>query len=194
MSVYLKPFDPSREFKALRFFRYDGRLISRHDRFDITAVEPRKARQLYETRFIGYADEQHVRQYPPRPPAPSQTQAPNDGGGAGDRQGLHLLLAGFVGAVGGVAGAIAAKKIDEGASGADDSSPNEPELAPELQGTAAQPDEAAPIDEAQVKRLSKLTLDQLRERAAGLELPEGASRRVIAEALVRAGRTENEPA
>lgn len=86
MAVNLKPFDPAREFKALRFFRYDGKIIERGDPFDIASVPDRKARTLYETRFIGYADEDQVRQYPPKPPAQPADQAPRTGKAGGDDQ------------------------------------------------------------------------------------------------------------
>jgi hypothetical protein len=92
MAVYLKPFDASRDFKALRFFRYEGQIISRGDPFSLVGVPERKARTLYETRHIGYADEDQVRQIPPKPPVPpAQAPAGEDGGdqlSAEDREAL----------------------------------------------------------------------------------------------------------
>lgn len=94
MPIYLKPFDPARDFKALKFFRYEGQIISRNDPFPLDGIPERKAKQLYETRFIGYADEDQIRQYPPKPPAgPAPPEAPIVAEPTEDREALIKRLA-----------------------------------------------------------------------------------------------------
>jgi hypothetical protein len=85
-SLYLTPFDPQRQFKALKFFRYEGRIISRNDPFPLEGVPERKAAQLYQTRHIGYAEEDQVRQYPPKPPVSPDDEAPREDGAGGADQ------------------------------------------------------------------------------------------------------------
>lgn len=133
MPVHQPPFDPSRDFKALRFFRFNGNIILRDDPFSIDEIDPRKARQLYENRFIGYADVDYVRKTTPTPPAKSRKQAPH-----GDLAGDDL--------------------------------------------------------DAQIKALTdRYTRDQLLNIAQGLELASSATKPVIAEAIIKAGRADNEP-
>lgn len=67
MPVHLPKFDASRDFVALRNFRFDGQIYMRRDPFPKDITE-RKLEQLYETRHIGYAGDEQVRQVPPLSP------------------------------------------------------------------------------------------------------------------------------
>jgi hypothetical protein len=68
MPVHLKPFDASRDFVALRNFRFNGDIIMRRDVFDKGLCTERKLQQLYETRHIGYPEDNQIRSVPPRSP------------------------------------------------------------------------------------------------------------------------------
>lgn len=61
MPVHLEPFDPSRAFRALRWFRWNGQIVASGKPFPPAGSEQDatdyNTRILYENRYIGYAPE-----------------------------------------------------------------------------------------------------------------------------------------
>lgn len=173
MPVHQPAFDPSQDFVATKFFRFDGVIYSRGDPFLIAGLPERKAKQLYESRHIGYADatdrprfrygrNREPKATTPRPAARS----------IGD------LIAGFF-------DAVARHPRPEGFNqlNADAAAPTgQPEPVVDAEAEAAARDEL-------IKRLQKrFNREALLKEAEGLELPEEATKAQIAEALVNAGR------
>jgi hypothetical protein len=68
MPVHLPKFDSSRDFVAQRNFMFDGQRYMRGTAFPNDSCTERKLEQLYETRHIGYAGDEQVKQIPPRSP------------------------------------------------------------------------------------------------------------------------------
>lgn len=84
MAVHLPPFDPDRPLVAIKFFRFNGEIISRGQKIPRDFTDPRKLDQLYRTRHIGYEGESTVRPVGGRPLEPMTEDGKRpDGANAG---------------------------------------------------------------------------------------------------------------